>query len=346
MRVVLHVPDSLEEVSFAGLPLRGWLARLVVAAGHSVDPVADGELALHVDGRFPALAVTTLGRLHLPGDAVHAVDGTPMAGVGRSLDEVRGGDRAGSDESIDVTDPGGLSRAERVVRRRLADQLERSGVHVIDPARLVLDATVEVEAGAVIWPDVVLRGATRVCAGAEVRSGCWIVDTHVGERAVVKPHCVCEEAWIGPTSQVGPMAHLRPGARLEGENRVGNFVEVKKAVLHTGAKASHLSYVGDADIGARANLGAGTITCNYDGFRKHKTVVGEGAFVGSNSALVAPVTIGAGAVVGAGSTISKDVPPDALVVERAPTKVLAGKGKALNDRNARLKAAEKAKREE
>lgn len=345
MRVVLHVPESLEPVSFAGTGLRAWLGRLVLAAGHSLEPVADGDLALHVDGRFAAVTATTLGRLHLPGDAVHAADGTPIAGVGRSLDDVRGGDRVGADESVDVTDPGGLSRAERIVRRRIAEQLERAGVHVVDPARVVVDATVQVEAGAVLWPDVVLRGTTRVCAGAEIRSGCWLVDTHVGEGAVIKPHCVCEQAWVGPGSQVGPMAHLRPEARLEGDNRVGNFVEVKKSVLHAGAKASHLSYVGDADVGAGANLGAGTITCNYDGFRKHRTIVGERAFVGSNSALVAPVTIGAGAVIGAGSTISKDVPDDALAVERAPTKVLAGKGKALNDRNARLKAAERAKRE-
>jgi len=224
--------------------------------------------------------------------------------------------------------------------------LLRRGTHIVDPDRVTLDPTIEVGAGVKIWPDCVLLGSTRIDDQAEVRIGCWIEDSTIGARALIKPHSVCTGAHIGPGSQVGPMAHLRPGAVLRGNNKVGNFVEVKKSTLHDGAKASHLTYLGDSEIGAGANIGAGTITCNYDGHRKHRTLIGAGAFIGSNTALVAPVNVGDGAIVGAGSTLTRDVPADALAVVRGATRVLEGKGKVLNDRNARLKAKQLAERTE
>ena len=138
---------------------------------------------------------------------------------------------------------------------------------------------------------------------------------------------------------IGPFARLRPGARIGEKAKVGNFVEVKKAVLGPGAKANHLSYIGDADVGADANIGAGTITCNYDGFGKYNTVIGEGAFIGSNTALVAPVTIGPGAIVGAGSVITKDVAADSLAVERSEQKGIAGWAKRFRDRMLAKRAA-------
>jgi bifunctional UDP-N-acetylglucosamine pyrophosphorylase/glucosamine-1-phosphate N-acetyltransferase len=144
---------------------------------------------------------------------------------------------------------------------------------------------------------------------------------------------VCEGATIGAGTAVGPMAHLRPGAVLEADVRIGNFVEVKNTVVHRGTKANHLTYLGDAEIGPDANVGAGTITCNYDGFGKHRTTIGAGAFIGSNTALVAPVTVGDGAIVGAGSVITRDVPAGALAVTRAPQNVVPDKAAALNERN-------------
>src|SRR5262249_30899872 len=147
-----------------------------------------------------------------------------------------------------------------------------------------------------------------------------IVDSEVFSGAVVGPHCEVEGARIGARSRVGPFARLRPETVLEEDVRVGNFVETKKARLHRGVKASHLSYLGDAEIGAETNIGAGVITCNYDGEKKHRTKVGAGAFIGSDSQLIAPVTVGKGAYVGAGSTITEDVPPGALAVARAVQK--------------------------
>ncbi len=208
----------------------------------------------------------------------------------------------------------------------------RAGVRVLDPDRVWIEDGVELASGAVIWPDVTLRGRTRVESGAEIRSGSWLTDTVVRSGAIVEPYCVCDRAEIGPDSRVGPMAHLRPGAHLEADVKVGNFVEVKNTAIRRGAKASHLTYLGDAEIGEDANVGAGTITCNYDGFGKHRTVIGARAFVGSNTALVAPVTIGEGAIIGAGSVITEDVPAESLAVERSPQRVLPGKAPAMRAR--------------
>ena len=348
MRAVLHLDDTTAALPMAGRDLRAHLHAVLVEAGFQVVDDAGEDLALHVQGRFAAVRPQTLARLRLPGDAVCTPDGRTIAAVGHGSSALSAvsGELASREEAHDAGTLAGRSRAERAVRVRNAYALEDAGVQVVDPERLVVDSTVRVEPGATLWPEVVLLGTTRIAAGAEVRPGCWLEDTTVAAGALIKPHCVCTHAHIGPGSQVGPMAHLRPQAVLAGDNRVGNFVEVKKTTMHPGSKASHLTYLGDADIGAKANIGAGTITCNYDGFRKHRTVVGEGAFVGSNSSLVAPIHIGAGAVVGAGSALSKDVPDDALAVVRADTRILPGKGKRLNERNARLKARELARKDE
>ena len=151
-----------------------------------------------------------------------------------------------------------------------------------------------------------------------------LIDTTVGDDVHVKTGTVADQAEIGDEAMVGPYAHLRPGTRLGKHVKVGNFVETKKAVFGEGSKASHLSYIGDAEVGADVNIGAGTITCNYDGVNKHKTVLEDGVFIGSDTQLVAPVRVGKGAYVGAGSTITKDVPPDALALSRTPQKVIEG----------------------
>ena len=217
-----------------------------------------------------------------------------------------------------------LAAAEEIERRRALDRALDQGVTIVDPATTRIGPRVVLEPDVVLHPFVSLEGSTRVAEGCEVLSFTRIADSTLAPRAVVGPHCDVEGAIVGERARVGPYARLRPGTVLEEDVRVGNFVETKLAVLRRGVKALHLSYLGDVEIGANANIGAGVITCNYDGATKHRTTVGEGAFVGSDSQLVAPVTIGRGAYIGAGSTITENVPDGALSLTRAPQTVKEG----------------------
>jgi bifunctional UDP-N-acetylglucosamine pyrophosphorylase/glucosamine-1-phosphate N-acetyltransferase len=183
---------------------------------------------------------------------------------------------------------------------------------------------VEVAADAVLRAGTHLEGRTRVAARASVGPFARLVDSTVGEGATILDHCLLLEAEVAEGASVGPFAHLRPGTRVGRPAKVGNFVEIKKSVLGAGTKVPHLSYVGDATVGEAVNIGAGTITCNYDGTHKHPTHIESGSFIGSNSTLVAPVTVGAGAYVGAGSTITDDVPEGALALGRGRQVVKAG----------------------
>jgi len=194
----------------------------------------------------------------------------------------------------------------------------------VDPATTRLGPRVTVESDAVLHPFICLEGETVVGEGAQVLSFSRIVDSTLAPAAVVGPHCELEGARIGARSRVGPFARLRPGSVLEQDVKVGNFVETKNTVLHDGVKAQHLAYLGDADIGARSNIGAGVITCNYDGSAKHRTSIGEGVFVGSDAQLVAPVKVGRGAYIGAGATITEDVPDGALALSRVPQANIEG----------------------
>lgn len=209
-----------------------------------------------------------------------------------------------------------LAAAEEIERRRGVERVLDAGATILDPATTRIGVHVEVEPDVVVHPFVSLEGRTVLREGCEVLSFTRILNSEVSAGAVVGPHCDVEGASIGARSRVGPFARLRPETVLEEDVRVGNFVETKKAVLRRGVKASHLSYLGDAEIGAETNIGAGVITCNYDGEKKHRTSIGRGAFIGSDSQLIAPVTVGDGAYVGAGSTITKDVPAGALAVSR------------------------------
>ena len=217
-----------------------------------------------------------------------------------------------------------LAGAEEIERRRAIERAMDSGATVVDPSTVRIGPLVEIEPDVVLHPFVEIHGRTRLSEGCEVLSFTRIADSTLAPGVVVGPHCDVEEATIGPRARVGPFARLRPGTVLEEDVRVGNFVETKKSVLRRGVKANHLAYLGDADIGAGANIGAGVITCNYDGVHKHPTSIGEGAFIGSDSQLVAPVTVGRGAYVGAGSTITKDVPDHSLALSRAPQTVKEG----------------------
>ena len=205
---------------------------------------------------------------------------------------------------------------EPAMRRRILESLLERGVIIPDPDRVVVDPAGEVASGAVLLPGTYLQGACTIGTGCRIGPDCWIEDSTIESGSVVR-YSVLESARVRERSTVGPYAHLRPGADIGPEARVGNFVEVKAARLARGAKAGHLAYIGDADVGEDVNIGAGAVTCNYDGMAKHRTVIEDGAFVGTNVSLIAPIHIGKNAIVGAGSTITDDVPPGALAFGRA-----------------------------
>jgi bifunctional UDP-N-acetylglucosamine pyrophosphorylase / glucosamine-1-phosphate N-acetyltransferase len=207
-------------------------------------------------------------------------------------------------------------------------------VRIEDPRSTFVAAEARVEPGATLRPFVIVEGRSVVRAGAVVGPFVRLVDTEVGEKARILDHCLILESVVEAEAQVGPFTHVRPGSRIGAGARVGNFVELKKARLHEGSKAPHLSYLGDVEVGARANIGAGTITCNYDGAHKHQTSIGAGAFVGSDTTLVAPIRVGEGAFIAAGSTITEDVPADALALGRARQVTKAGWARALRERRA------------
>jgi len=197
------------------------------------------------------------------------------------------------------------------------DALVAAGVTLLDAATTYVDDSVTVGAGTVLHPGVTLEGRTTIGANCRVRSWVRITDSTIGDNVVINDTCIIVESRVDAGARVGPFAHIRPASHVKRDARVGNFVELKKTVLGDGSKANHLSYLGDATIGAGANIGAGTITCNYDGVRKHQTIIEDGAFIGSDTQLVAPVTVGAGSYVAAGSSITHDVPAGALGVARA-----------------------------
>ncbi|MEE2787801.1 MAG: bifunctional UDP-N-acetylglucosamine diphosphorylase/glucosamine-1-phosphate N-acetyltransferase GlmU [Myxococcota bacterium] len=219
-----------------------------------------------------------------------------------------------------VNDRAHLAAAERRMQKRICHAFMRAGVSFIDPDRVTIHDGVIIGADTVIEPGVQLRGQTTIGEGCIVEQSARIVDSAIGDGTRIRAYSHLEKATVGPGCQVGPFARLREGTRLHAEVKIGNFVETKKAEFGAGAKANHLAYVGDASVGAQANLGAGTITCNYDGFRKFRTEIGDGAFIGSDTQLVAPVRVGDGALVGAGSTITEDVPDNALALSRHPQK--------------------------
>jgi len=222
------------------------------------------------------------------------------------------------DEVRGINDRVDLAAVDAVARQRINRRWMREGVTLVAPDQTFIDADVAAIAPDVwIGPGVHLRGQTKVGARSRIDAGCVLQDVALGEDVWVKPYSVMTEAAIGDRAQVGPFSHCRPGTVLDEEARIGNFVETKKAHLMAGAKANHLSYLGDASVGARANVGAGTITCNYDGVKKYKTVIEAGAFIGSDTQLVAPVTIGRDAYVGSGTTVTKDVPRGSLALSRA-----------------------------
>ncbi len=210
-----------------------------------------------------------------------------------------------------------LATLERAHQRWIADQLMTDGVTLRDPARLDVRGRVQHGQDVEIDVNVVLEGEVTLGDRVTIGANCVLRDAHIGNDVAILENCVIEDASVGAASKIGPFARLRPGTELLGRAHVGNFVEIKKSIVGLGSKVNHLSYIGDSEIGEGVNIGAGTITCNYDGANKHKTVISDHAFIGSNSALVAPVTIGVNATIGAGSVIGKDAPDGKLTLTRA-----------------------------
>lgn len=222
---------------------------------------------------------------------------------------------ADNDEIINVDNRIMLARASELLRKRINEKHLEQGVTIIDPANTYIDESVRIGMDTIIYPNTVIKGDTVIGENVIISANCEISDSMIGDNTEIK-HSVVTDAEVGSGTTVGPYAQLRPGAKLGSAVKIGNFVEVKKSELKDGAKVSHLSYIGDAEIGERANIGCGAITVNYDGVNKFKTTVGADAFIGCNTNLVAPVTVGDRSITAAGSTITDDVPADSLAIAR------------------------------
>ncbi|STY62979.1 bifunctional UDP-N-acetylglucosamine diphosphorylase/glucosamine-1-phosphate N-acetyltransferase GlmU [Mannheimia haemolytica] len=217
-----------------------------------------------------------------------------------------------------------LAALERFYQKREAEKLLLAGVTIIDPSRFDLRGTVTHGKDVHIDVNVILEGDIKLGNNVQIGAGCVLKNCEIGDNVEIKPYSVLEDSIVGAKSAIGPFSRLRPGAELAEETHIGNFVEIKKATIGKGSKVNHLTYVGDAEIGKECNIGAGVITCNYDGANKFKTLIGDNVFVGSDSQLVAPVTIASGSTIGAGATVTKDVAENELVISRVPQRHIQG----------------------
>ncbi|MEK6224080.1 MAG: bifunctional UDP-N-acetylglucosamine diphosphorylase/glucosamine-1-phosphate N-acetyltransferase GlmU, partial [Thermodesulfobacteriales bacterium] len=222
-----------------------------------------------------------------------------------------------SDEVVGVNDRLDLSLVESILKWRTNESLMRSGVTLIDPETTYISPKVKIGRDTTIYPNTHIYGETQIGRNCIIGPSTWIDDSKLGNGTTIKSSCYISSAVIRNNVTIGPFAHIRPEAEIMDGAKIGNFVEIKKSKIGRGSKVSHLSYVGDATLGKDVNIGAGTITCNYDGINKHKTTIEDNVFIGSDTMLVAPIRIGKGATTGAGSTISKDVPSDSLAIGRA-----------------------------
>ena len=238
--------------------------------------------------------------------------------------EIRGLQPAAAIEVCGVNDRVQLAELERHLQLQQARQLMRDGVTLLDPARFDLRGSLQAGRDVSLDVNVIIEGKVSLGDNVRIGANCYLKDTTIGAGVTVLPQCVIEDAEIGARCRIGPFARIRPQTRLADDVHVGNFVELKNTGVGTGSKVNHLSYVGDAEIGRDVNIGAGTITCNYDGANKHKTVIGDNVHVGSDTQLVAPVRVGAGATIGAGTTVTRDVEPGALVHNKVEQRCVTG----------------------
>jgi bifunctional UDP-N-acetylglucosamine pyrophosphorylase/glucosamine-1-phosphate N-acetyltransferase len=280
-------------------------------AERALDEINSGIYAFDVAPLFDALrrlgSANAQGEYYLP-DLVRIYRARGLAVETLSLEDPR--------EILGVNSRKELADVTAILKTRRIDELMAAGVTIVDPGSAWIGPDVEVGADTILHPGVYLEGRTRIGGGCEIHSGVRIVDSTIDDGVVINNFCVVLESHVRAGAKVGPFAHIRPQSDVGEGAHIGNFVELKKTTVGTGTKASHLTYLGDATIGERVNIGAGTITCNYDGTVKHPTVIEDGAFIGSDSQLVAPVRVGKGAYVAAGSSITEDVPAGALGIAR------------------------------
>ena len=296
-------------------------------AERQIREINSGIYAFDLERLFPALrqigSANAQGEYYLPDlvrifrDQGHRVEGLRIDDPG---------------EILGVNSRRELADTSAVLRDRKNDELMASGVTIVDPATTWVQPDVVVGADTILHPDVYLEGKTTIGSGCEIHSGVRIIDSTLGDRVVVNNFCVIRQSRIADAAQIGPFAQLRPDSLVGEGAHVGNFVELKKTTLGKGSKANHLAYLGDATIGEKVNIGAGTITCNYDGANKYRTVIEDGAFIGSDTALVAPVTVGQDATIGAGSVITEDAPPGELTLARGRQVTIKGWKKPVKKR--------------
>jgi bifunctional UDP-N-acetylglucosamine pyrophosphorylase/glucosamine-1-phosphate N-acetyltransferase len=295
----------------------------------------DGRIAAIVEHKDASAAERAIGEIN---SGIYAFDLAPLFGALRQIgsSNVQGEyylpdlvriyrDRGLTVETVTLEDSrevlgvnsrGELAAVGAILRSTRNDELMASGVTLVDPAAVYIDPDVAIGEDTIIHPGVHLEGSTRIGSGCEIRSGVRIVNSTIEDGVVVNDFCVILDSTLRRGARVGPFAHIRPQSDVGEDAHVGNFVELKKTSMGRGAKANHLAYLGDATIGQKVNVGAGTITCNYDGTAKHPTTIEDGAFIGSDTQLIAPVRIGKGAYVAAGSSITDDVPPGSLAIAR------------------------------
>jgi bifunctional UDP-N-acetylglucosamine pyrophosphorylase/glucosamine-1-phosphate N-acetyltransferase len=297
---------------------RGGVRRIVEAKNASAKEARISEVNAGVycfDSAALARALASLERDRISGEFYLTDAIGILAASGGRIEAVEADDWR---EAWGVNTRRDLAAAEELERRRAVERALDAGATILDPSTVRIGPGVVVSPDSVLHPFVSLEGETRIGEGAEILPFTRLVDTVVAEGASVGPHCELEKTSVGARARVGPFSRARPGSVYEEDVRVGNFVETKNTVLRRGVKAQHLAYLGDADVGAGTNVGAGVITCNYDGEKKHPTRIGEKAFIGSDVQLVAPVSVGDGAYVAAGTTVTEDVPAGALALSRAP----------------------------
>lgn len=288
-------------------------------AERQIREVNSGIYAFAIDGLFDSLrgiaAANAQGEYYLPDlvDIYRRGGREVETVIIDNADEIRG-----------INSRAELAEMSRILREQKNAALMAAGVTLEDPATAYIAPDVEIGADTIVRPGVTLEGATKIGSRCELHAGVRIVNSTIGDDVTVLDHCLIEDSVVGSGARVGPFAHLRVHADVRPGAKVGNFVELKKTVLGAGSKSMHLAYLGDAMIGEKVNIGAGTITCNYDGTKKSTTTIEDGAFVGSDSQLVAPVTIGASAYIGSGSTIREDVPAGALAVSAGKQRNIEG----------------------
>jgi len=288
-------------------------------AERNIREINSGVYAFAVDGLFDAvraIAAENVQREYYLPDLIAI-----FRRLGRGVETMTVAD---ADEIRGINSRAELAEVSRIVRQEKNNELMAAGVTIEDPATTYVDQDVAVAADTILHPGVSLEGRTAIGAGCEIHSGSRIVDSRVGDRVTILNHCVITGATIGSDVTIGPFAHVRPETDVRDRARIGNFVELKHTVIGSGSKAMHLAYLGDATIGDNVNIGAGTITCNYDGVTKTQTVIEDGAFIGSDTQLIAPVTVRQGAYVGTGTTVREDVPAGALAVSAGKQRNIEG----------------------